>query len=147
MKTVVFENGAVRLKDRYRHHQINLTADIACDDLTRLAAAVAQTPVALLCLIDAEGVRISSQVGLESAAVESYLPFCSKTIKDLENYDEPLLIVEDTLSNPILNNKSLSDQDLNNKGLSDQDFVSYELIPISPPVRFYTSCIIDCIHI
>lgn len=139
MKTVVFENGAVRLKDRYRHHQINLTADIACDDLTRLAAAVAQTPVALLCLIDAEGVRISSQVGLESAAVESYLPFCSKTIKDLENYDEPLLIVEDTLSNPILNNKSLSDQDLNNKGLSDQDFVSYELIPISPPVRFYTA--------
>ena len=72
MKTVVFENGAVRLKDRYRHHQINLTADIACDDLTRLAAAVAQTPVALLCLIDAEGVRISSQVGLESAAVDDW---------------------------------------------------------------------------
>ncbi|MCP2728201.1 GAF domain-containing protein [Limnofasciculus baicalensis] len=139
MKTVVFENGAVRLKDRYRHHQINLTADIACDDLTRLAAAVAQTPVALLCLLDASGVRISSQVGLESAAVESYLPFCTQTIKDLENHDEPLLIVEDTLINQSLNNKGVSDQSLNNKGVSDQYFVSYKLISTSPQIRFYTA--------
>ncbi len=139
MKTVVFENGAVRLKDRYRHHQINLTADIACDDLTRLAAAVAQTPVALLCLLDASGVRISSQVGLESAAVESYLPFCIQTIKDLENHDEPLLIVEDTLIDQSLNNKRLSDQSLNNKGVSDQYLVTYKLISTSPPIRFYTA--------
>lgn len=124
MKTIVCENGGVRLDDRYGQDRNNLMADVALDDLTHLAAAVAQTSAAILALLDAEGIRIASQVGLASGAVESYLPFCTQTIKYLENHQDILLIVEDTLCD---------------KSLIDQNLTSYKPIPNSSTIRFYTA--------
>ncbi|HBE18342.1 MAG TPA: PAS domain-containing protein [Cyanobacteria bacterium UBA11159] len=124
MKTIVCENGGVRLDDRYGQDRNNLMADLALDDLTHLAAAVAQTPAAIIALLDTEGIRIASQVGLASGAVEFYLQFCIQTIKYLENHQDILLIVEDTLRD---------------KSLIDQSLTSYKPIPNSPTIRFYTA--------
>jgi two-component system, NtrC family, sensor kinase len=96
MKTLLFGNGAVSLDAVSPYQNIDLAPEAAFDDLTRLAACVCQTPVALLCLIDAKHWRLKSQVGLEQESTESYLALCAEAMLNPERWDSRLLIVENT---------------------------------------------------
>ena len=117
MKTLLLGNGAVSLDDVCPYQTIDQAPEAAFDDLTRLAACVCQTPVALLCLIDARGRWLKSQVGLDSGSMDSYLALCTETIQQLESWDSRILTVEDTSV--------------------DQRFASYKLVTSSQKVRFY----------
>lgn len=98
MRMLVLGSEAVSLNQRYPDHNINWSAEVAFNDVTRLAACVTQTPIALLCLIDSQGQWLQSHVGLESEAIESYLAFSTARIKQLENRDYPVSIAVDTWS-------------------------------------------------
>src|SRR4028118_630841 len=119
MKTLLFGNGAVNLNDVYPYQNINSAPEAAFDDLTRLAACVCQTPITLLCLIDAKRRWVKSQVGLEEGATASYLALCIETILQSEVWDSHLLIVEDALA--------------------DRRFGSYDLVKLEQKVRFYAA--------
>lgn len=96
MKTFLVGKGVVNLEEVGPDHNIDLLPEAAFDDLTRLAAYVCQTPIALLCLIDSRGWGLKSQLGLEKESTDCYLTLCSETILQLENCDSPLLIVSDS---------------------------------------------------
>ena len=117
MKTLLFGNGAVSLDDVYPYQNINSAPEAAFDDLTRLAACVCQTPIALLCLIDGRRWWLKSQVGLEEGATDSYLALCTETMLQPEGWDSHLLMVEDALA--------------------DRRFASYDLVKSQQKVRFY----------
>ena len=119
MKTLLFGNGAVNLDDVYPYQNISSAPEAAFDDLTRLAACVCQTPIALLCLINDKRRWIKSQVGLEEGATASYLALCIETILQSQAWDSHLLIVEDALA--------------------DRRFASYELVKLEQKVRFYAA--------
>ena len=119
MKTLLFANGAVSLEDVYPYQNINLASEAAFDDLTRLAACVCQTPVALLCLIDARGWWLKSHVGLDPSSTNSYLRLCTETILQQESWDSSMLVVHDAST--------------------DRRFASYELVSSQHKVKFYAS--------
>jgi len=95
MKTLLFGNGAVRLKDVDQYQSINRSPEADFDDLTRLAASICQTPIALLCLIDSKHRWLKSQVGLEQGLTDGYLALCTEALRQLESRDLPVLMVQD----------------------------------------------------
>ena len=117
MKTLLFGNGVVSLDDVYPYQNINSSPEAAFDDLTRLATCVCQTPIALLCLINARQLWLKSQVGLEEGVMDSYLALCTEIMLQPGGWDSHLLMVEDTLR--------------------DQRFASYDLVKSQQKVRFY----------
>lgn len=117
MKTLLFGNGSVSLDDVYPAQNIDLASDVVLNDLTCLAACVCQTPVALLCLIDARHSWLKSQVGLEKESTDAYLGLCIETMLQPKSVDFGLLIVQDTLV--------------------DSRFATCELVTTSRQVRFY----------
>jgi PAS domain S-box-containing protein len=117
MKTLLFGNGAVSLDDVYPYQNINLAPEADFDDLTRLAACVCQTPIALLCLMDARQLRLKSQVGLEQGTTDSYLALCTETLRQVESWDSRVLMVQDASA--------------------DRWLASCEVVKSSQQVRFY----------
>ena len=117
MKTLLFGNGVVSLDEVYPYQNIALAPEAAFDDLTRLAASICQTPMALVCLIDAKRQWLKSQFGLDSSLTKAYLAWCSETILQLEGWDSRVLMVEDTLA--------------------DQRLANCELLKSQATVRFY----------
>jgi PAS domain S-box-containing protein len=117
MKTLLFGNGAVSLDDVYPYQNINLAPEADFDDLTRLAACVCQTPIALLCLMDARRLCLKSQVGLEQGTTDSYLALCTETLRQVERWDSRVLMVQDASA--------------------DRWLASCEVVKSSQQVRFY----------
>lgn len=96
MKTFIVGKGVVNLDEVGPNQNIDLVPEEAFDDLTRLAAYVCQTPIALLCLIGSRGWGLKSQLGLEKQSIDAYLAFCREKVLQLENSNSPLLIVSDS---------------------------------------------------
>lgn len=96
MKTFLLGKGVINLEEVCPYQNIDLVPEASFDDLTRLAAYICQTPIALLYLIDSRGWGLKSQVGLEKESTDSYWAFYCETILQLENCDSPLLIVPDS---------------------------------------------------
>ncbi|MBE9126796.1 MULTISPECIES: PAS domain S-box protein [unclassified Coleofasciculus] len=103
MKTLVLSKGTVGFDRMYPERNLSLAARAAFDDLTRLTTCLTQAPIALLCLVDAKGQWLQSQVGLEPEATDSYLTLCAEIIAQLDNRADPVSIVEDTLVDPRFN--------------------------------------------
>ena len=108
MKTLLFGNGVVSLDEVYPYQNITSAPEAAFDDLTRLAASICQTPMALLCLLDAKRQWIKSEVGLEPSLTKAYLALCTETILTLNGWDSRVLMVEDTLADQRLAHGELS---------------------------------------
>jgi len=119
MKTLLLGNGVVSLDDVHPYQNISLTPEAAFDDLTRLAASICQTLIALLCLIDTKRRWLKSQVGLDPSSAQAYLALCTETILQPESWDSRVLVVEDVLA--------------------DRRFANQELVKSQTSVRFYAA--------
>jgi len=106
------DNEAARLDALYRYEILGTPAEEAFDDLTRLAAQICGTPIALVSLVDTDRQWFKSKVGLEASETSRDIAFCAHAILQLG-----LLIVPDACQ--------------------DVRFVENPLVTSDPRIRFY----------
>jgi GAF domain-containing protein len=71
-------------------------AETAYDDLTRMAADLFQTPIALIVLVDGERQWFKAKVGVEASGSAREIAFCDQTIKR----PDQVLVIEDASLDP-----------------------------------------------
>lgn len=87
---------AARLKALLSYSVLDTMAERAFDDLTRVAAYVAQTPIALISLVDAERQWFKSNLGLSVSETPRSVSFCTHAIRDVSQ----LMVVPDAQADP-----------------------------------------------
>jgi PAS domain S-box-containing protein len=107
------EAEEARLDALRQYRVLDTAADVAFDDLARLAAAICETPIALITLVDRDRQWFKSHVGLDRTETPRADAFCDITILGTEP-----LVVPDTREDP---------------RFADSPFVIGE-----PKIRFYT---------
>ncbi|MGC1396376.1 MAG: diguanylate cyclase [Coleofasciculaceae cyanobacterium] len=110
--TKLFNTEAARIAALGECNILDTPPEKAFDDITRLAAYICGTPIALISLVDASRQWFKSKVGLDVAETNRDIAFCDHTIKQGE-----LLIVPDTLT--------------------DRRFATNPLVTCEPYIRFY----------
>ena len=112
MTSLLFDTEAARLAALGECKILDTPPEKAFDDITRLAAYICGSPIALISLVDASRQWFKSKVGLEVAETTRDVAFCDFTIKQGE-----VLIVPDTLT--------------------DRRFATNPLVTREPYIRFY----------
>jgi len=84
-----------RLAALYSYRILDSGAEEAFDALTKLAANICETPVALISLLDARRQWFKSYYGLTPAQTPREISFCRNVVQDRQ-----VLIVEDALQDP-----------------------------------------------
>ncbi len=112
MNALLSDNEAARLTALSECKILDTPIEKAFDDITRLAAYLCGTPIALISLIDAERQWFKSKVGLDVAQTSRDVAFCDYTIKQTD-----ILIVPDALA--------------------DSRFALNPLVTSDPYIRFY----------
>ena len=92
---------------------LDTVAEQAFDDITKIAAHVAQTPIALISLVDRDRQWFKSRIGIEIDETPKHMSFCVHAIKDPSS----LLIVPDAQM--------------------DERFADNPLVVGDPGIRFY----------
>src|SRR5881394_709231 len=105
-------NEAERLNALRAYDVLDTPAEEAFDDLTRLAAQVCNTPIALVCLVDEGRQWFKSKVGLEITETHRDLSFCAHAVCQRD-----LFVVEDAAA--------------------DERFAHNPFVVGSPHIRFY----------
>jgi signal transduction histidine kinase/DNA-binding response OmpR family regulator len=90
------ENEALRLQALSRCEVLDTPPEAAFDDLTRLAAQICQTPIALVSLVDAKRQWFKSKVGLDASETPRNVAFCAHALLQ----PKELLIVPNALADP-----------------------------------------------
>lgn len=85
MKAGLPENEQVRLEALKRYNVLDTQAELAYDDIARLAATIAQTPIALISLIDENRQWFKSRMGLDAHQTSREIAFCAHAIRNPEN--------------------------------------------------------------
>lgn len=106
------ENERERLAALHRHAILDSASEAEYDDLTRIAAQICQTPIALISLIDAERQWFKSRFGIEATQTPRDHAFCAYAI-----HDTATLVVGDATS--------------------DARFADNPLVLGDPHIRFY----------
>lgn len=107
------DNETQRLHALERYHILDTDAEEAFDHLTKLAAYICGTPIALITLVDRQRQWFKSRVGLEATETPRDISFCAYAIAD----QDQLLVIPDTLE--------------------DERFASNPLVTSDPSIRFY----------
>lgn len=112
MKPPVPSNEAERLRTLQLYQVLDTAAETILDDLTGLAAAICETPISLISLVDENRQWFKSHVGLSATETSREVAFCAHTIMG-----EDLMIVEDATK--------------------DHRFANNPLVTADPNIRFY----------
>jgi hypothetical protein len=108
-------NEALRLDALRRYQVLDTEAEACYDDLTKLAAFVCGTPIALVSLVDENRQWFKSRVGLDVSETPRNIAFCSHAILE----DTPLVVPN---------------------ALEDERFHDNPLVTQAPHIRFYAGC-------
>jgi PAS domain S-box-containing protein len=114
MKPQLPENETARLDVLHRYAILDTAPEQPFDDLTRLAAHVCGTPIALISLVDADRQWFKSKVGLTVTETSRDIAFCAHALMQTD-----LFVVLDALA--------------------DDRFATNPLVTSDPKVRFYAA--------
>lgn len=106
------ENEAARLEALYQYKILNSLPEEAFDDITRLAAYICDTPIALITLVDAQRQWFKSKVGTDITENPLNTGLCPFVIQKGDR-----LIIPDTLA--------------------DEQYATNPVVVSNPSVRFY----------
>lgn len=109
----ILDNEAQRLQVLERYNILDTDPEEAFDHLTRLAAYICGTPIALITLVDRQRQWFKAKVGLEVTETPRDIAFCAYAIAE----QDQLLVIPDTLE--------------------DERFASNPLVTSDPNIRFY----------
>jgi PAS domain S-box-containing protein len=87
----LFKDEAARLESLYSYHILDTLAEKDFDELTTLASAICQTPIALVSLVDKDRQWFKSHIGLPATETPRDYSFCEHAIVS----PEPIFIVND----------------------------------------------------
>ncbi|HEY9751108.1 MAG TPA: diguanylate cyclase, partial [Allocoleopsis sp.] len=80
MKAPLPSNEAARLEALSQYNILDTAPEQAFDDLTRLAAQICETPIALVSLVDARRQWFKSRVGLNVQETSRDVAFCAHAL-------------------------------------------------------------------
>jgi PAS domain S-box-containing protein len=112
MQAELLKNEAMRLEALHQYQILDTDPEKAFDDLTRLAAYICGTPVALVSLIDANRQWLKSKIGWNATETLRHIAFCNQAI-----LQPNVFIVTDALT--------------------DKRFATNPLVTSEPYIRFY----------
>ena len=112
MKASLPENEAARLESLHRYAILDTLPEQEFDDLSRLAALICGTPIALVSLVDENRQWFKSKVGIEESETPRDVAFCAHAI-----HASNVMVVPDALA--------------------DERFRSNPLVTGNPNVGFY----------
>lgn len=113
MKAPLPADEAMRLDALRRFDILDTDAEGAYDDITRIAAYIADTPISLISLVDADRQWFKSKVGLTASQTPREYAFCAHAIL---RPDEPLVVAD---------------------AAHDPRFADNPLVTGAPDIRFY----------
>lgn len=112
MKPPIPENEAARLEALHQYEVLDTEPDETLNDLTRLAAYICGTPIALISLIDLKRQWFKARLGLSESETSRDLSFCAHAIMQ----NGPLIVRD---------------------AMDDERFRDNPMVTSDPHIRFY----------
>jgi GAF domain-containing protein len=112
MKATIPENEAARLEALRQYEILDTDPEESFNDLTRLAAYICDTPIALITLVDEHRQWFKARFGLRQRETHRDLSFCAHAILQ----DGPLIVPD---------------------ALNDERFKTNPMVTSEPRIRFY----------